>query len=243
MIVRLTIEFDGTAYCGWQTQSNGLAVQQVLEEALAQVQGVPVRVTASGRTDAGVHARGMVVHFHTENVLPLGAYREGVNVHLPDDIAVQSVALAPADFNALRCATGKWYRYTILQHPVRSPLASRTAWHIRAPLDLAAMQGGADHFVGFHDFARFRTTDCDAKTTRREVFAVEVVQRGELITIDVRGAGFLRHMVRIMAGTLVAIGLGKRPADDVRRLLAGEPGLAAGPNAPPQGLCLMEVYY
>lgn len=243
MIVRLTIEFDGTAYCGWQTQNNGLAVQQVLEEALAQVQGMPVRVTASGRTDAGVHARGMVVHFHAENVLPLGAYREGVNVHLPNDIAVQSAALAPEGFNALRSATGKWYRYTILQRPVRSPLAARTAWHIRSPLDLAAMQSAAGYFVGLHDYARFRTTDCDAKTTHREVFAVEVVQRGELVTIDVRGAGFLRHMVRIMAGTLVAIGLGKRPAEDVRRLLAGEPGLCAGPNAPPQGLCLMEVYY
>jgi len=243
MIVRLTIEYDGTAYCGWQIQSNGLAVQQVLEEALAQVQGTPVRVTASGRTDAGVHARGLVVHFRTEKVLPLTAYRDGVNVHLPKDIAVQAVALAPDGFNALSSATGKWYRYTILQHSVRSPLAARNAWHIRSPLDLAAMQTAAGYFVGVHDFVRFRTTDCDAKTTRREVFAVEVVQRGELVTIDVRGAGFLRHMVRIMAGTLVAIGLGKRPAEDVRRLLAGEIGLRAGPNAPPQGLCLMEVYY
>jgi tRNA pseudouridine38-40 synthase len=241
--IRLTIEYDGTDFAGWQIQPNGRSVQEVLEAALAQILGEPVRLHGAGRTDAGVHARGMVAHFVTLRELPLAAYREGVNRLLPLDVAVREAAEAPSDFHARFSARGKWYRYTLRRAPVRSPLHDRTAWHLRAPLDLAAMRRAAAAFVGRHDFAAFRGAGCDARTTERVIFAVELAEQGELLLIDVRGEGFLRHMVRVMVGTLVEVGLGRRPADDVARLLREGCRAAAGRTAPPHGLSLMEVWY
>lgn len=241
--IRLTIEYDGTDFAGWQTQPNGRSVQEVMEAALARILGEPVRLASAGRTDAGVHARGMVAHFATGRDLPLAAYREGVNRHLPLDVAVCEATEATADFHARFDARGKWYRYTLRCAPVRSPLLDRTSWHLRAPLDQAAMTQAAEDFVGRHDFAAFRGAGCDARTTEREIFAVDLVRDGELTHIDVRGEGFLRHMVRVMVGTLVEIGLGRRPVDDVARLLREGCRSAAGRTAPPHGLCLMEVWY
>lgn len=241
--IRLTIEYDGTAYVGWQRQAQGRSIQQLLEEALGQVVREKVVLHSSGRTDAGVHARAMIAHFCTESPFPLVAFREGVNRFLPNDIAVREAVEETRDFHARFSAGGKWYRYRIFTAPVRSPAFTRTAWHIRQDLDFAAMAAAARFFVGRHDFAAFRTTSCDARTTVREIYSLDLQGDGELITIDVHGSGFLRHMVRIIVGTLVEIGLHKRPDEDIPRLLAREPGLRAGVNAPPQGLCLMEVYY
>ncbi|PKN13631.1 MAG: tRNA pseudouridine(38-40) synthase TruA [Deltaproteobacteria bacterium HGW-Deltaproteobacteria-4] len=241
--IRLTIEYDGTAYVGWQRQAKGRSIQQLLEEALGQIVREKVVLHSSGRTDAGVHARAMIAHFRTESPFPLVAFREGVNRFLPDDIAVREAVEETRDFHARFSAGGKWYRYRIFTAPVRSPAFTRTAWHIRQDLDFATMAAAARFFVGRHDFAAFRTTSCDARTTIREIYSLDLQRDGEIITIDVHGSGFLRHMVRIIVGTLVEIGLHKRPAEDIPRLLAREPGLRAGVNAPPQGLCLMEVYY
>jgi tRNA pseudouridine38-40 synthase len=241
--IKLTIEYDGTSYAGWQVQPNGLAIQQVVEEALAKVLGVPTRIYSSGRTDAGVHARGMAVMFHTDRELPLSAYSDGLNTFLPPDIAVKDAAEAAPDFNPRHDALGKHYRYTIFNGTRRSPLNRLYTWHLRGRLDLAAMTAAADHFSGEHDFAAFRTTGCAAKTTVRRIDAVDITVEENLIKIDVRGSGFLRNMVRIMVGTLVEVGRGKRPADSVARILAGETGVTAGATAPARGLCLMEVYY
>ena len=241
--IKLTIEYDGTSYAGWQVQPNGLAIQQVVEEALAKVLGVPTRIYSSGRTDAGVHARGMAVMFHTDRDLPLSAYSDGLNTFLPPDVAVSDAVEAAPDFNPRHDALGKHYRYTIFNGKRRSPLLRNYAWHLRGKLDCAAMTEAASSFVGEHDFAAFRTTGCAAKTTVRRIDAVEILVDGDLIRIDVRGSGFLRNMVRIMVGTLVEVGLGKRPADLIARILAGESGVAAGATAPARGLCLMEVYY
>lgn len=241
--IRLTIEYDGTAYVGWQIQANGTAVQQVLEEALTKILGHSVRITSSGRTDAGVHARGMVAHFRTERELPMSAYREGLNGLLPADIAVRAAVEAADDFHARFDARGKWYRYSLHTAPVRSPLAARFSWYVPRPLDEERMRQGAEMLVGRHDFAAFRTSGCDALTTVREMRSVELVREGELLHIDVRGTAFLRNMVRIMAGTLVEIGWGKLSLDELAGLLRGEPGLRSGRTAPPQGLCLMEVRY
>jgi tRNA pseudouridine38-40 synthase len=241
-IIRLVVEYDGTRFAGWQWQANGLSVQEVVEGALAQLLGTFVRVHVAGRTDAGVHARGQVLHFRTDRQLPMVAYRAGLNRLLPDDIAIRHASEAPAGFHARYSARGKWYRYSLSLAPVRSPLAARGAWHLRAPLDLEAMTLAAAAFVGRHDFRAFRTSGCDARTTVRDIFACDLRREGELLHIDVRGGGFLRHMVRLMVGTLVDIGRGKRPVGDVARLLGGELPMA-GPTAPPQGLCLMEVYY
>jgi tRNA pseudouridine38-40 synthase len=241
--IRLTIEYDGTAYVGWQIQANGMAVQQVVESALARVLGEPVRLISSGRTDAGVHARGMVAHFTTHRDLPMAAYRDGVNRFLPKDVAVRAAAEAETGFHARFSATGKWYRYSICQAPVRSPLAARISWHLRAALDQQAMLEAAAAFVGCHDFAAFRASGCDAVTTVRRIYAVELSRQEELLHIDVKGSGFLRHMVRIMVGTLVEIGQDRMNVADLRRLLAGGSREDAGKTAPPQGLCLMEVWY
>lgn len=243
MKIKLVLEFDGTAYVGWQRQQNGLSIQQLLEEALEQVCGAPVTVTGSGRTDAGVHARGLVAHFVPPRPLPLSAFREGVNRLLPAAVAVRAAAVVGDDFHARFSARGKWYRYTLQLGPVRRPLAARTSWHLRAPLDLAAMQAGAALLLGRHDFGRFRTVGCDARTTERELFGCSVTSQDDLLFLDVRGDGFLRHMVRIVAGTLVEIGLGKRAVADIPRLLAADPAVVAGATAPAHGLCLMEVWY
>ena len=241
--IRLTLEFDGAGYVGWQIQPNGISIQEVVEAALARILGEPMRLTASGRTDAGVHARGLVVHFSTDRDLPMRAFREGVNRHLPPDIAVREATEAPPGFHALRSARGKWYRYAICQGPVRSPLRMRTSWHIRSPLDAQAMAKAAACFVGRHDFAAFRAAGCDARTTVREIFSVDLAPSADLLLIDVRGEGFLRNMVRVMVGTLVETGLGKRPWQDIPRLLEEGRRENAGRTAPPQGLCLMEVWY
>jgi len=240
--IKLTIEYDGTAYAGWQFQPNGLAVQQVLEGALAKLLGARVSLYSSGRTDAGVHAKGMIASFSTERSLPFSAYTDGVNCLLPPDIAVVSAEEVAGDFNPRHDAKGKHYRYTLRTASRRSPLSRLSVWHLREKLDLELMRQGAALFVGEHDFAAFRTSGCAAKTTLRRIDSVVISVAGDLVYIDVIGSGFMRNMVRIMVGTLVEIGKGRKQPEDVSRCLT-VPGAKAGPTAPPHGLCLMEVYY
>jgi tRNA pseudouridine38-40 synthase len=241
--IALRLEYDGTGYVGWQVQPNGPSVQAVVERALENLLGEPVRLRSSGRTDAGVHARDLVACFTPPRELPLSAYREGLNRLLPGDIAVREAQQMPEEFHPRFDAAGKWYRYQVFNAPVRSPLLRHRAWHIRGTLDVAAMALAAANFAGRHDFAAFRSSGCDAATTVREIFSVGVDREGELINFDVRGAGFLRNMVRVMVGTLVEIGLGRRGPGDVGRLLASRCREQAGRTAPAHGLCLMEVWY
>ncbi|ORJ59509.1 tRNA pseudouridine(38-40) synthase TruA [Geothermobacter hydrogeniphilus] len=243
MRIRLLLEYDGTDFCGWQVQARGRTVQGTVEEALRQILGEEVRLHSSGRTDAGVHARGMVAHFDPPRELPLRAWREGLNALLPDDLAVREAAEVAADFHARFSARGKWYRYSLLPSPCRRPLLGRTSWQIRSELDLPAMVTAAADFVGEHDFSAFRAAGCAARTTVRRIDSIDLVREGELLHWDIRGSGFLKNMIRIMLGTLVEIGLGNRPTTDVRELLAGCERSRAGRTAPPQGLCLQEVYY
>ncbi len=242
-IVRLTIEYDGTGYAGWQVQPNGLAIQQVMEEALMKILKEPVRLYSSGRTDAGVHARGMVAAFRTSKTIPLQAFSDGLNSLLPPNIAVRDAAEAPVGFNPRYDAQGKHYRYTIHDGRHRSPLCRLYVWHLPLALDLVKMRQAADQLVGEHDFAAFRTTGCAAKTTVRMIFSVEVKRDGDFVKIDVKGSGFLRNMVRIMAGTLVEVGLGKLSPEHVGSLLSAPDKKTAGMTAPAKGLCLMEVFY
>lgn len=241
--IRLLIEYDGTGYAGWQVQPNGITIQEMLEQALERLLGTPARLTSSGRTDAGVHARGMVACFRTERTIPLQAFSDGLNSLLPPDIAVREATEAPTDFQPRFAAIGKHYRYTILTGPRRSPLSRLYAWHVREPLDLALMGEAAGHFLGEHDFAAFRTSGCAARTTVRRIDACAVSLDGALLHVDVQGSGFLRNMVRLMVGTLVEVGRGRRPPTDVRQLLADPANGLAGPTAPPHGLCLEEVFY
>lgn len=243
MRVRLILEYDGTAYAGWQIQPNGPSIQAVVEAALERLTGEFVRLHSSGRTDAGVHARAMVVHFTVSRALPLSAFCQGLNRLLPVDIAVRDAARVSDDFHARFDATGKWYRYTLQRGLVRSPLQARTSWHVRGTLDLDAMRLGAAAFVGRHDFKAFRSSGCDSQTTERQIFSLEISPAAELVHIDVTGDGFLRNMVRVMVGTLVEVGLGKRPYTEIAARLSDGQRARSGRTAPPQGLCLMEVWY
>lgn len=241
--IKLVIEYDGTAYCGWQVQPNGVSIQQVMEEALGRLQGEPAKLRSSGRTDARVHARGMVACFNTEKGLPLRAFREGLNTLLPEDIAVRDACEVPLAFNPRADALAKHYRYTILLDPLRSPLARHTAWRLSGSLDLEAMREACALFVGEHDFAAFRASNCAAKTTVRRIFSLELVPDGLFLHLDVNGSGFLKNMVRIMVGTLRDVGQGRRAPSDVARLLRDGNRQVSGMTAPPHGLCLMQVFY
>ena len=228
--IRLTIEYDGANYIGWQWQTNGESLQKVIEEAVAQVVGKPVRLHSSGRTDAGVHAKGMVAHFRTEKVLPLGAYSEGINHFLPKDIAILKAEEAPENFHARFSAVGKWYRYTIWQGEVRSPLLSGRNWHVRNELDLSLMKKALGTLLGRHDFSAFRSSRCEADTTHREIVGIEISEAHGLIHIDIAGNGFLRNMIRIIAGTVVEIGLGKRSVETMEELLENGQRLVLEPR-------------
>lgn len=241
--IKLIIQYDGTNYCGWQEQPNGPTIQETVELALAKILGQRVRVQAAGRTDAGVHALAMPAVFRTESTIPLRAFVEGVNSFLPEDIAIQSAEEVPHDFRVIGGALNKTYRYTIYNARQRSPLFRRTSWHVREPLDLDTMRQAATHFIGTHDFAAFRGQNCTAATSIRRIDAVEIRQDGPLITIEVTGGGFLKNMVRIMAGTLVDIGRGRFQPEHIRELLCRPDRCRGGVTAPPQGLCLVQVRY
>lgn len=241
--IKLIVAYEGTNYVGWQYQPNGMSVQQRLEQAIHQLTGIIHTVYSSGRTDSGVHARGMVCHLDTEKIFPLTAWREGLNRFLPDDIAVRDAEQVDDQFHARFSARGKRYRYTILRDSVRSPMERKTSWQVKKSLDLEKIKLAAQDFIGQHDFAAFRTTGCSAGTTIRELFSITFIEDGTLLHIDVCGSGFLRNMIRMMVGTLVQIGRGRRPASAIQKLLA-DAGSAPSPlTAPAQGLCLMEVWF
>jgi len=243
MRVRLTVEFDGTRYAGWQRQLNGLSVQQVVEESLAQIIESPVGTVSSGRTDAGVHALGMTVHFDSPRELPMSAYREGLNRLLPADVVVREAVAVADDFHARFSAVGKWYRYSLYTSAVRSAVHAHRCWHVRRSLDLERMQLAARQLLGEHDFAAFTVSGCDAATTVRRIDHLRVRREGEFVHLDVVGSGFLRYMVRRLVGTLVEIASGRRAPASLEGLLDNPGGELAGATAPPQGLCLMRVRY
>ena len=241
--VKLTIEYDGTRYSGWQIQPNGLAIQQVIEEALERLTGEQVRLRSSGRTDAGVHARGMVAAFATHRDIPLRAFVEGTNRFLPDDIAVINAGEVLPGFKPIGDALAKHYRYTIHASQVRSPLHRFYAWHIKEKLDLDAMEEALAAFVGRHDFAAFRASNCVSKTTVRRIDSVTLSREDGFIFIDVVGEGFLKNMIRIMVGTVVDVGKGRFAPGHIAWLLQSRDRKQAGVTAPACGLCLMEVFY
>jgi tRNA pseudouridine38-40 synthase len=243
--VKLAVAYDGTEYAGWQIQPNGTTIQEVMEGAFSRILQEPVRLRAAGRTDAGVHAREQIVDFADAGVRDLETIVRGGNALLPPAIRVLSASVAPETFDARRHATEKEYRYFLYLSPVDSPFLSRYAWHIEKPLDLHAVREGLSHLVGEHDFSSFRGQGCTAISPVRTVFRAEVTKHDVpgLISIDVAGAGFLRHMVRNIVGTVVNAGKGKHSADHVGAILRARDRSAAGVNAPPHGLFLWRVSY
>lgn len=241
--VFVTVSYDGSGYSGWQVQPNGLAVQQVVEDAFELLLKERVQVRSSGRTDAGVHARAMAASFTTTKELPLKAYVEGANRFLPTDIAIQSACFVEDGFKPITMAYAKHYRYTIINSPVRMPLERLYSWQIRGSLDICAMKEAAVYFIGLHDFAAFRASNCVAKTTVRRIDSLLITSHDDRITVDVIGGGFLKNMVRVMVGTLVDIGKGRFAPSYIIELFASGNRKMAGSTAPACGLCLMRVMY
>lgn len=241
--IKITIEYDGTCYCGWQIQPNGLSVQQVIETALKKLLGESVRVKSSGRTDAGVHATGMAASFRTTKNMSLRAIVDGSNHFLPPDIVILTASEVSPDFRAIGDAVAKHYRYSILNSAVRSPLRRFTSWHVRDLLDLDAMGEAAAYLPGRHDFAAFKASNCSAKTTVRRIDSVEISRKDDMILIDIIGEGFLKNMVRVISGTLVDVGRGRFKPDHLQWLLLNPDRKQAGVTAPACGLCLLKVFY
>ena len=242
MIVKLLVEYDGTAYCGWQIQPNGDTVQEELEKALFSLTGRKISVTGSGRTDSGVHAKGQVASFAVaEENIPAERYAPALNTLLPQDIRVLKSERAAEHFNARFSAKKKTYRYTFYLSDVARPLFDRYA--VRSgPLDVGKMQEAAALFVGEKDFRSFCAANSAVKDTVRTVYRADVERAGEFVTLTVCGNGFLYNMVRIMAGTLAEVGEGRLTAADVQGILEGKKR-GAGRTAPAKGLCLMGVEY
>jgi tRNA pseudouridine38-40 synthase len=241
--LRIVIEYDGTDLVGWQRQDNGPSVQQHLEERIAEMVGHPVRVTGASRTDAGVHARGQVAAFTTTARIPTHGVRRGLNSLLPPSIAIVACDEVAADFHPRFGAVGKHYRYAILARPDRSPLLRTRAWHRPQALDLEAMRAAAAPLLGEHDFAAFRAAGCAARTTRRRIDGIDITREDELVLIDVRGNAFLRNMVRIIAGSLVDVAMGRMQPSEIAEILASLDRNRAGQTAPAHGLTLMSVLY
>jgi len=239
----LIIEYEGTAYHGWQCQKNGISIQEVVEMALTKITKVETHVLSSGRTDAGVHAEGMAAHFITESKMKPFEFLFALNSHLPLDITVKEVRKVPMSFNARGSAKRKLYRYSVLNRDYPSALNYRRSWFIPHTLDIAAMRRAAKYFVGKHDFTSFRAGNCNAKTPIRILNKVEIFKQGGFLQFEFEGKGFLKHMVRNLVGTLVHVGRKKISARQVKTILEARNRRIAGPTAPAQGLCLVKVNY
>lgn len=243
MRYRLTVAYVGTAFGGWQRQPNAPSVQAALEAALERLAGTPVATVAAGRTDAGVHADGQVVHLDLARPLPAEALIFGVNRFLPETVRVLAASAALSGFHARWSATAKRYRYRLSRARVTPPRHLPFVWPLGRPLDLEAMRAATEALVGRHDFSAFALAGGAHRQSERRLFAAAWHEAGDEVALTVVGDGFLRGMVRGLAGTLVEIGLGRRAPETMAELLRGAPRRAAGPTAPAQGLSLIEVYY
>ncbi|MBI5815671.1 MAG: tRNA pseudouridine(38-40) synthase TruA [Nitrospinae bacterium] len=241
--IRVDFQYLGANYAGWQWQDNALSIQQVAEEALSKIVNHTVRFTASGRTDAGVHAIRQPAHVEVETRMDDNSIMRAMNALLPPDIAVTSVETVPGGWHARFSAKEKTYRYDILNTKVRSVFLHGRAWLVHSPLDIEAMRRGAECLVGEHDFSSFRSSGCSAKSPVRTVFKVQLTRDSDLISFTVTANGFLKQMVRNIVGTLVEAGRGKISPERVKQMLEARDRTAAGPCAPPEGLYLVDVVY
>lgn len=244
----LLVAYDGTRYAGFQRQQRRgqlahVTVQHCLEEAVAQVCGEPRAVYPSGRTDAGVHAVGQVVHLDTDSRVPTDRLPYALNRHLPDDIVVRASREVDEAFHARKSAVRKTYRYTLDRAPFASPFLRHYAYHWHGLLDVERMQAAAHMLTGRRDFRAFRSTGGNAKTTVRTVYRLTVAEHEHRLTITAEADGFLYNMVRILAGTLLEVGQGRRDLADVAAALETGDRRLAGRTLPPQGLCLVHVTY
>ncbi len=252
--IKLTLSYDGTEYVGWQRQARGRSIQGELERALAEIEGRAVDVAGAGRTDAGAHALGQVASVQLAHGIETAALVRALNAKLPADVRLLAAETVAAGFHARYAARGKTYRYNLISGPAANPFTPRYAWRVRGPLDLDAMREAAARLPGRRDFAAFQAAGSDVASTVRTLRSVAVGSTDAVwpapgavpapaLTIEVAGDGFLRHMVRIIVGTLVEVGAGRLEAAAVPEIAASRRRERAGPTAPPQGLFLLAVDY
>jgi len=242
--IRLTIEYDGTSYHGWQIQPNSPTIQGILQEKIGVITGERISLIASGRTDAGVHALGQVANFRTGSRVPPEAIQRGTNSLLPDDITIRQGEEVSDDFHARFSAKSKVYEYRILNSPVPSPMMRNYSWHVSKRLDLRKMRKPGQTLLGTHDFSSFRSAQSDNLNPIRTLMALEIrKRRGNIILIQMRADAFLKQMARNIVGTLVDVGRGKIDPEDVGEILDARDRTMAGMAAPPNGLFLVEVEY
>lgn len=242
--VRIVVAYDGTNYCGWQVQPNGITIEEVLNERLRKLTGEDVHIIGASRTDSGVHALGNVAVFDTESSIPPERMAYALNQRLPEDIvAVRSDEVEPDWHPRYQDVVMKTYEYHIHNAPVPNPLKRRYSTHVSFPMDIEKMREGAGYLVGEHDFASFCNIKTNVEDTVRTISSIEICQSGEEITIRVRGNGFLYNMVRIIAGTLIRVGRGFYTPERVKEILEERERTAAGVTAPPEGLVLVSIEY
>jgi len=241
--IALGIEYDGSRFSGWQTQSHVRSVQACVEEAVTRVANVRVDVVCAGRTDAGVHATEQVAHFDTDAIREMRSWLMGINSNLPEDIRILWARETDQAFHARYCAIARLYRYVILNRPVRSALQPRQATWCFHPLDEARMQAGAAHLIGEHDFSSFRAQGCQSNSPWRILHFIRVSRQEDRIFLDVCGNAFLHHMVRNIAGVLMEVGRGKREPEWVGDLLMARDRSQGAVTAPPEGLYLSGILY
>jgi tRNA pseudouridine38-40 synthase len=242
--LKLVVEYDGSDYLGWQVQPRGPTIQGVLEEKIALLTGQRTPVTASGRTDAGVHALNQVAHLRTESQLEVGSFQKALNRLLPPDILIKKIEEVEEGFHARKDARSKLYVYRILNRPLRSPFHRTTAWHIPQNLDLPEMKRATEHLLGEHDFSAFRSVGSPTRTAVRRVLRAEWMRgRDGVLRFEIEATGFLKQMVRAIVGTLVEVGKGKKSATEFQGIMESKDRKKAGPTAPARGLFLKEIRY
>lgn len=237
------VAYDGTNYCGWQLQPNGLTIEEVLNDALTHLLGEEIRVIGASRTDSGVHSLGNVAVFDTETRIPPEKISYAVNQGLPDDIVVQQSCEVPSNWHPRHCESRKTYEYRILNRTFPLPTRRLDTYFVYYNLDLDAMKKAAAQLTGTHDFKSFCSVGTAVENTVRTLYSCELFREGDVITIRVCGSGFLYNMVRIIAGTLIEVGMGRMQPDDIRRILAERDRSAAGPTAPAHGLTMIGIEY
>ena len=241
--IKLIIEYEGTAYSGWQSQDNATGIQEVIEKAIKKTTGEKVKLLAAGRTDAKVHAKGQVANFYTSSKIPGERFKLSLNIKLPDDIKIIESEEVDSDFHSRFSATKKRYRYIIYNGITPRPLYRNFSYHVHRPLDLKEMRKSIKYFIGEKDFRSFMGRSSVVHTTVKEIYSMEIIENGEFIEIVVEGKSFLKNMIRIIVGTLVYVGIGRIKSEDVEKIIEGRKRRLAGPTAPPQGLFLEKVYY